>query len=75
MPTKRQLRERAREEEPLIEKSSSEKPKDEQPKDEKPIKRQTAVAYWCPFCDFSMQIKLEKCAKCGAIREGNVVRK
>jgi len=63
--TKRQLVERAKEEEPLIENSLS----------EKPIVRKTAVAYWCPFCDFSMEIRLQKCAKCGAIREGDMVRK
>ena len=42
---------------------------------EKPIVRQSAVAWWCPICNFSMEIRLQKCAKCGAIRKGNVVRR
>lgn len=45
----------------------------EKPKGEQPIIRRSKVAWWCPVCDSSMESRLEKCAKCGAVRHGDMV--
>lgn len=42
--------------------------------DTKPIARQTAMAWWCPFCDHSQTTLLAECGGCGAVRDGDTAR-
>ena len=57
------------EEQPIVEEVQEENP------NEKPITRQNKNSWHCPWDDHAMEIKLNRCAKCGARREGNLAVK
>lgn len=42
----------------------------------RPIERVNAAgSWWCPFCDHSQTGDFEKCQGCGAVRDGDEVRR
>jgi hypothetical protein len=42
---------------------------------EREITRENDSAWWCPFCDTSMLHGINRCPKCGSVREGDLAVK